>query len=289
MIEAFNGLGAAVAAQSPPPDPSVNTIDQIADGVPIRIYTPPSAGTGKLPVGVYYHGGGYLVGNLDSEDAWCRYIAKNTPCIIVSVDYRLSTEHKFPAMLDDSLTAYKWAWHNAAKFGGDQSKFFSCGASAGGGLALSVANQVIKAGKASHIQGVVAMVPITAHPSSIPAEYKSYYTAYTDNASGVPVIDADSMRIFYETAGADYNDEKGFVTLSKSLSEFPPTYISTCGKDPLRDDGKVLEMMLQKEGVKTKSDFYPGVPHYFWLFPGIKGGEEFLANVVKGAQWAMSQ
>jgi versiconal hemiacetal acetate esterase len=92
----------------------------------------------------------------------------------------------------------------------------------------------------------------------------------------------------FEKADADFNDEGGFITLSKNLHEFPPTHISTCGKDPLRDDGKILEAMLQREGVKTKSDFYPGVPHYFWLFPGIKGGEEFLANVVKGVQWGLS-
>ena len=133
------------------------------------------------------------------------------------------------------------------------------------------------------------MVPVTAHPSSIPSAYKSKYTAYTDNATGVPIIDADSMRIFFETASADYNDEKTFVTLSKDLEKFPPTYIATCGKDPLRDDGKVLELMLKEKGVKTKSNFYPGVPHYFWMFPRIKGGEEFLMNVVKGAQWVLSQ
>jgi versiconal hemiacetal acetate esterase len=101
-------LGAAIAAQSPPPDASVSTTDKDADGVPVRIYTPDGSAGKNLPVGVYYHGGGYLVGGLDSEDSWCRYVAKNTPCIVVSVDYRLSVEHKFPAMLEDSITAYKW-------------------------------------------------------------------------------------------------------------------------------------------------------------------------------------
>ncbi|PVH71374.1 alpha/beta-hydrolase [Cadophora sp. DSE1049] len=287
-IEAFNSLGAAIAAQSPPPDVSITTVDQTADGVPVRIYTPPAASDEKLPVGVYYHGGGYLVGILDSEDAWCRYISKNTPCIVVSVDYRLSTTHKLPAMLDESLAAYKWAWHNADNIGGDQSKF-TVGASAGGGLALTVADQVIKIGKGSHIQGILAMVPVRAHPENIPAAYKTQYTAYTKNGSGVPIIDADTMRVFYEAAGRNFQDEKVFVSLSKNLAEFPPTYIATCGKDPLRDHGIVLKAMMKKVGVKTRSDFYPGVPHYFWLFPGIKGGEEFLANVVKGALWALSQ
>lgn len=96
------------------------------------------------------------------------------------------------------------------------------------------------------------------------------------------------MRIFFETAGADYNDEKVFVTLSPRLKDFPPVYVATCAKDPLRDDGRVLEMMLKDQGKKVKSDHYEGVPHYFWLFPGIKGGEEFWGNVCKGAQWVLA-
>jgi versiconal hemiacetal acetate esterase len=131
------------------------------------------------------------------------------------------------------------------------------------------------------------MVPITAHPKSIPAEFKAQYTSYAENAIGVPVTSADAMQVFFEAAGIDYHDEKAFVTLSKNLAEFPPTYICTCGKDPLRDDGKVLEAMLQKAGVKTKSDFYPGFPHNFWEFPGVEGSEKFLTNVVEGAQWAL--
>jgi versiconal hemiacetal acetate esterase len=110
IVQQFIDLGTVIAAQSPPPDTSIQTRDETADGVPVRIYTPAAASVGKkLPVGVYYHGGGYLVGNLDSEDAWCRYISKHTPCIVVSVDYRLSPKHKLPVMLDDSLAAYKWA------------------------------------------------------------------------------------------------------------------------------------------------------------------------------------
>jgi len=285
LHEQFNGLLAAIAAQSPPPDPSVKTRDETADGVPVRIYTPDGASGKKLPLGVYYHGGGYVLGNLDSEDAWCRYIAKNTPAIIVSVEYRLAPKYKHPAMLDDSLAGFNWAYKNAESLGADQGKVFTTGASAGGGLALTVADQVIKAGNSSHVAGIVAMVPVTAHSSSIPAAYKPQYTAFTENASGVPIIDASTMKTFFEASGTHYNDEKVFVTLSNALAKFPKTYIATCGKDPLRDDGRVLKTILEKEGVKTKHDNYDGVPHYFWMFPGIEGREEFLGNVVKGVQW----
>jgi len=90
------------------------------------------------------------------------------------------------------------------------------------------------------------------------------------------------MKTFLEAADIDFKDEKTVITLSKDLGKFPPTCISTCGTDPLRDDGRVLEKMLKKEGLKTKSDRYEGLPH-------IPGGEKFLANVVKGGSGALSQ
>ncbi|PBP26194.1 hypothetical protein BUE80_DR002863 [Diplocarpon rosae] len=290
IVAQFNGLGAQISSQAPPPDTSIVTEDTVASGVPIRVYTPPGTFSKRLPVGVYYHGGGYLVGSLDSEDAWCRFISKNTPCILVSVEYRLSqASHKWPAQIDDSITAFQWAWENATKLGGDQSQVFTTGASAGGGLALGVADHFSTFSTGPKVRGVIAMVPVTAHPASIPAAYKSQYTAYTENATGVPIIDAATMKTFFDAAAIDPNDGKAFVVLSENLGKFPPTYIATCGKDPLRDDGRVLEAILKQEGVKTKSDFYEGVPHYFWLFPGIAGGEEFLKNVVKGTQWVLSQ
>lgn len=98
-------------AHAPPTDNSVQFRDETADGVPIRIYIPPAATEKKLPFAVYFHGGGYLLGDLNGEDAWCRIISKNTPCIVVSVDYRLTTTHKLPVMLDDCLTAYRWVLH----------------------------------------------------------------------------------------------------------------------------------------------------------------------------------
>jgi len=75
--------------------------------------------------------------------------------------------------------------------------------------------------------------------------------------------------------------------LSKDLKSFPPTYLCYCGKDPLRDDAKVLEMMLKEEGVKTKSDFYEGVPHYWWMFPGIRNAGLFYGNLIQGCKWAV--
>ncbi|CAD6443420.1 bc2ae3c4-836e-432f-8561-3b4cda60f40a [Sclerotinia trifoliorum] len=288
ITQQFSGLIHTLAAQAGAPDPSVQTRESSADGIPVRIYTPSNTSAeNPLPLGVYYHGGGYCVGDLDSEDSWCRYIAKSVPCILVSVDYRLGPQYKMPVMLDDSLKAFEWARNHTSELNANPAQIFTIGGSAGGCLALTVANDLIAAGKKDHIQGIVAMVPVTAHPSSITAAYSKHYKSYEENAVGVPILDRKTMYTFFEAVDVDPHDERLFVTLSKHLDKFPPTYIATCGKDPLRDDGKVLEIILKEKGVQTKSDHYDGVPHYFWVFPGIKGGVEFLDNVCDGVKFVL--
>jgi versiconal hemiacetal acetate esterase len=133
------------------------------------------------------------------------------------------------------------------------------------------------------------MVPVAAHQDSIPSDYAEHYTAYKENAQGVPLVDGTTIKTCFDACGANPQEVKTFVTLSKDLAQFPPTYIATCGKDPLRDDGKVLDMMLKKEGVKTTHNHYAGMPHCFWMMPGVKGGEEFLEDVLQGTQWVLSQ
>ncbi|KAI9810198.1 MAG: hypothetical protein M1827_006644 [Pycnora praestabilis] len=289
ITEQYNGLGAMLASQMPPPDPSVKARDEkIDENVKVRIYQPKEAANDeKLPVGVFIHGGGYITGSIDAEDPLCRLVAQHTPCIVVSVEYRLGPKHKLPVMIDDCVTAYNWAWNEAEKLQADQHKYFVWGGSAGGGLAFSVANKVIEAGKSNHIQGIVALTPVTLHPEYVPEEYKSMYTAYSDNAKDVPIIDAASMKTFYDAVDAKPEDPYTFTALSKNLKDFPPTYIATCDKDPLRDDGKVMEYALKKAGVKTNLDNYLGFPHYFWTFPSIKKGQTFVQNVVKGVHFVL--
>jgi len=288
----YDDLVAMLAPSMPAPSPAVEAKDGEVDGVKYRVYTPVDAvKSGPLPVGVYTHGGGMACGNLDSEDILCRAVAEHTPSIVVSVDYRLTPEHKGPAQFMDSLAVYKWAWYNASSIGGDQSKFFSIGGSAGGTLALALANFIVaKPEIRSHIAGCVAIVPATLHWDNVPSEYAHMYKAYTENASDVPIIDKSSMETFYTALGADPKDANTFVALNtENHKNFPPTYICTCEADPLRDDGKVMEEALKKAGVPVKSDFYPGLPHYFWIFPSIPEGQQFVGNLIGGCKWVVSQ
>lgn len=278
--------------QLPPPSDAVESKDGEVDGIKYRLYTPKEASKqGPLPVGVWTHGGGWMTGDLNADDLLCRIVAEHVPSIIVSVDYRLSPEYKVPTQLQDTLKVYRWAHQNASSFGGDPNKFYTIGGSAGGALALEVANQLVKdPSKRDAIKGIAAVVPCTLHWDYVPAEYQSIFKAYEDNKEGVPLIDKNSMKIFYEHAGVDPKDSDIFTALATdNHKNFPPTYFVSCEKDPLRDDAYVMEAALKKAGVPTKHDHYKGLPHYFWIFPSVPEGQQFVGNLIGGVKWLISQ
>ncbi|KAL2004938.1 hypothetical protein VTN00DRAFT_2788 [Thermoascus crustaceus] len=291
MREQYSGLVAAIASQLPPVDNvAVQTTDGTVDSVPYRVYTPAN-GARPLPVGLYTHGGGFVAGSIDSDDRVCRLIAEKTPCIVISVEYRLAPEHKVPAQLQDAMAVANWALKNASSLGGDPSKFFTLGTSAGAGLALAVANQFAKTapdGGKNPVRGIVAMGPTAVHPDNIPAEYESLHKSYKENAVDVPVIDKASMDEFYRAQDANPMDSDTFTALSPHLAKFPATYIVTTATDPVRDDGVVVEAALKKAGVPTKRDHYDKLPHCFWIFPAMaEANKVFGANLLSGIHWVI--
>lgn len=283
-------LGEMLAAQAPPPSDAVTAQDGEVDGVKYRLYKPKNA-SGSLPVGVWTHGGGFMTGDLNADDAFCRLVSEHAPAVIVNVDYRLTPEFKSPAQFEDTMAVYNWAYENAASYGGDQTKFFTIGGSAGGALALQVANRLVKdESKRGMIKGVAAVVPATLHFDHVPEEHKAMYKAYTDNEKDVPIIDKNSMQIFYDNLGAQADDPNTFVALdTDNHKNYPPVYMVACEKDPLRDDAYVMEACLKKAGVPTKLDYYAGLPHYFWIFPTLPEGKEYVGNLIGGVKWLISQ
>ena len=151
-----------------------------------------------------------------------------------------------------------------------------------------MASTLIKAGQRDHISGVVALAPVAVHPDNVPVGFKDIFTSYKENGSGVPIIDAATMRTFFDAVDCKPNDELTFVTLADStvLKEFPRTYIATCGKDPLRDDGVVLERMLQRQSVDVVRKHYEGLPHYFWILP-LEKSKVFLEDVTEGVKYVL--
>lgn len=204
LREMFNGLMAALAPSMPPPDDQVTHEDMSADGVSVRIHKPKNA-SGKLPLGVFYHSGGYVVGNLDSEGSFCDFLAHHAAgngCVIVNVDYRLAPEAKSPAQFDDCMKAWKWAVSNVDSIGGDKDKMFIAGGSAGGCLSLAVTAALVgDESTRNQVKGCMALVPATVHEDNMPKEWQSLHTSYVDNEEA-PVIDRKSMQQFYGESSA---------------------------------------------------------------------------------------
>ena len=195
--EQFLGFGALLMKHItfPPPDPTVKTEDkEIAPTLKVRIYTPPNY-AGNKPVVVFYHGGGWAMGDLDGEDYELREICRDTGLVIVSTDYRLAPQNPYPAGLDDCVTAYRWALENSSSLNTIPNQAITCGTSAGGNLALAVALKLVDAGDAGTLKGVVTIAPITVMRDAVPSHLKSKYTSY-DEHSEHTVDTAEAMKVF---------------------------------------------------------------------------------------------
>jgi versiconal hemiacetal acetate esterase len=200
IFKGWEAIGAGMVAKFSqyfaPPDETVKTEDKkIDNGLTVRIYTP-SGYNGGMPVFVYIHAGGWAMGDLDMDDAPCRVISKGAGVIVVSVDYRLAPVHKYPAGLDDCVTAYKWALGNAKALNCVPNQGIIGGASAGGGSTFGLALRLIDDGLGSTTKGLVSQIPVTVHPDAVPSELKSRYTSYKEHAEHT-VNTESAMRGFF--------------------------------------------------------------------------------------------
>ncbi|MCM3724700.1 alpha/beta hydrolase [Neobacillus cucumis] len=230
--------------------------------IPVRIYTP--EGDGPFPALVYYHGGGWVIGNLDTVEVPCRMLANRANCVVVSVDYRLAPEHKFPAAADDSYAAAKWVVENSASIQVDPNRIAVGGDSAGGNLAAVVA-QMARDKKEIRLAYQMLIYPVTNH---------SYATeSYTENADGY-LLTKDSMVWFwnhYLRSEEDGKNPYASPLQANDLSGLPPALVLTGEFDPLRDEGEAYAERLREAGVQVEATRYDGMIHgYFWM-PGALG------------------
>lgn len=172
---------------------------------------------------------------------------------------------------------------NASSFKGDASKVYTIGGSAGGALALQIANAVIREpGLKTSLRGIAAMVPCTTHWDNVPSKYADKYKSYTENARGTPIIDGESMEIFFKHLEADGKDPSAFTILATDKhAEFPPVYMTSCEFDPLRDDATIMELALKEAGVPVKHDYWAGFPHYFWIIPPVPEGQQYVGKLIE--------
>ena len=253
------------AARPRPAGPEVGAILNMSvpgpDGnVRVRIYTP--EGQGPFPVLVWYHGGGWVVGDLESADPTARHLCKGAECVVVSVDYRLSPETKFPGPAEDCYAATVWAAKNAASIGGDASRLAVGGDSAGGNLAAAISLMAADRGGPDIVHQLL-VYPVTERNYETPS--------YSQNAEGF-LLARDAMIWYWDAYLADAADAANPYAApmkAENLAGQPSALVITAEYDPLRDEGEAYGRRLQEAGVETTISRYEGMIHGFFGMVGV--------------------
>ncbi|HEY7295140.1 MAG TPA: alpha/beta hydrolase [Dehalococcoidia bacterium] len=275
---------AARRAAMPPGEPVARTEDRSIPGpagsIPVRIYSP--EGNGPFPVLVYLHGGGWVIGDIESHDASVRALTNRSGCLIVSVDYRLAPEHKFPAAADDCFAATQWVAQHAPEFGGDPARLAVGGDSAGGNLAAVVALMAKQRG-GPRIAFQLLIYPVTDHN----LDTESYRT----NAEGY-LLTRESMAWFWDhylNTPADGRNPLASPLQADSFSGLPPALVITAEYDPLRDEGEAYAKRLEEAGVQVTCTRYDGMIHgFFGMFLLIDKAKQALDQAAAALRTALA-
>jgi acetyl esterase len=245
-----------------------------AGSVPARLY---ATGHGGLrPALIYFHGGGFVFGNLDTHDSLCRALAKASDAIVISVDYRLAPEHKFPAAVDDSYAATQWVAANAERLGIDACRVSVGGDSAGGNLATVIAMRCRATG-GPKLSSQVLLYPVTDMGRFDTASYVELAENY--------FLTRAAMEWFggHYVAAEDHKRHPEVSPLrAPDLSGLPPALVITAEFDPLRDEGEAYARRLEQAGVQVTSKCYPGMIHGFVsMHAALSGGREAIQETAK--------
>jgi acetyl esterase len=285
-VAAVREMFGATAALQPAPPPIYAVSEQKVPGphgvIPIRAYRPgPEDG---LPVLVYLHGGGWTFGSLDGVENLCRTISQQAGCVVVSVDYRLAPENKFPIPLHDCYAAVQWTAAGAAQIGGDPSRLAVGGDSAGANMTIAIALRARDEPAGPQIACQLLACPIT--------EYAVPRPSWTGNGNS-PTLTSDNMIWLWEQYlrdESDLRDPLAVPSVAGSLSGLPPAFILTAEHDPLRDDGEHFGQLLAAAGVPVRVKRYPGAFHGFYTMAGvlqrtseaIADSSQYLRNLLNG-------
>ena len=250
---------AAMASLQGEPQSVAQIVDRHAPGpagdVPVRLYTP--AGQAPFPALVYYHGGGWVLGGLDTHDGVCRQMASSAGCLVVSVDYRLAPEHKFPAAAEDAYAALQWVATNADGLGVDPARIAIGGDSAGGNLTAVVALMARDRGTPA-VAFQLLVYPVTDSACDT--------ASYRENADGY-FLTKDAMLWFwnhYTRDAADRRNPYAAPLKAQDLRGLPPALVMTAEFDPLRDEGEAYAARLREAGVPVQLTRYHGMIHGFF-------------------------
>lgn len=287
LKENYAQVRAASEAMKLPPEhlPPIASVENRkipgpAGEIPVRIYTP--AGQGPFSAVVFFHGGGFVLGDLDMHELSCRNLANASGHKIISVDYRLAPEHKFPAAPEDCYAATQWVAKNAAQLQIAANRISVAGDSAGGNLATVVALMARdRNGPALHKQ--VLVYPVTEYFS---AAQTTPHASYVENAEG-NFLTAEAMDHFWHLYLEKISDADSVYASplrAKDLSALPPAIVLTAEYDPLRDEGERYAERLREAGVPVTLRRFDGMIHGFWGLmesvskPATDAIAEFLKN-----------
>ena len=241
--------------------------------LPVRLYHP---APGKpLPLVVYFHGGGWVIGDIEIVDRPCRALANASQCVVASVNYRLSPETKFPGPVEDCYAATNWLAGHASDIGADGRFVAVSGDSAGGNLAAAVSLMARDRG------GPALSYQLLIYPVTAPAAGTAS-ASYQQNAEGYLLTKA-SMEWFWDHYLAAPDDGKNPYAsplLAPDLRNLPPAMVITAEFDPLRDEGQAYAQRLREAGVSVKTSYYDGMIHgFFWMAGALDRGKELIAEI----------
>jgi len=246
------------------PEPVAHVEDRTIPGpggeIPVRIYVP--QGNGPFGVLVYFHGGGWVVGNIEMTDQPCRMLTNAGRCVTISVDYRLAPEHKFPAGPEDCYAATKWAADNAAALNCDPARIAVGGTSAGATLAAAVALMARDRG------GPRVAYQLLVYPATTSVlETASHRQFAKDNYYILSRADMEWFWGHYLGSEADRTNPYACPAYATTLRGVAPAFVITAEFDPLRDEGEAYAARLREEGVQVVLRRYDGVTHGFFGMP----------------------
>ena len=250
-----------------PLHPDMRVEDHVIDGpagpIPIRVYWPETATAGPYPVTMFFHGGGFAVGDLDTHDTTAREHAAGADTVVVSVDYRLAPENPYPAAVDDAWEATRWVAENAARFGADASRLAVAGDSAGGNLA-AVVSHLARDNGGPAVAFQLLWYPATMWDPSLPS--------YGENAEA-PMLDQAALAAFtaWYAGHVDLANPPASLAPGRAadLSGLPPTYIAVADHDPLRDDGVHYAERLRESGVPVELHNAKTLIHGYLGYAGV--------------------
>jgi acetyl esterase len=249
------------------------TVPGPAGDISVRVYTP--SGADAPPVIMYFHGGGWVIGNLDVSDKPCRTLAKAAGAVVVSVDYRLGPEHRYPAAFDDCYAATAWVAEHAADLGADAGRLAVAGDSAGGNLAAAVALAARDRGGPS-IGAQLLVYPIT--------DFNFGTASYDENKDGY-LLTKGSMQWFWaHYLGAQDlgQDPYACPARAENLAGLPPAYVATAEYDPLRDEGEAYAAALHDAGVPVTARRFDGMTHgFFWTLGATPSAAGIIDDMVE--------